>query len=176
MDKLVEAALNDSQEALRRALTARAEENVARGLQGPIAVSAQILAIYDEYKRRAEVVLECIKRTLRDSSFRYYPELSSDLAAWFVGQLETHSCDIEGKLNDFHPDGKPTFAKFKHDLHQRIMAEVELASESYLTHHRQVVRSWWAANCRRLLQWLAYAIGSIILAFAVAWLTKKYIK
>jgi len=167
----VAAALNDSGEMLRRAEMARAEKSVQGGLHGPIAVNAQILTLYQEYQRRAEAILECIQKVLKGSSFRYYRKLHDDLRAFFLAECHAHSSEILSKLHDLPSGGKPSFGVFKQELHQKLLADVSLAAESYLTHHSEVTRSWWVAHGTAVLKWI---IG-IVTALLVAWLTKLWI-
>ena len=175
LDSLVAATLSDSTELLRGAETARAERSVQGGLHGPIAVNAQILTLYDEYKRRAEAILACIQKVLRESSFRYYSKLDSDLQEFFLEQCSACSSDIETKLRSMPSGGKPTFRDFKRELHEKLLAEVSLAAESYLTHHKEVVRSWWVVYGKKIVWRLASAAGTIAVGLVLAWLIKKYI-
>lgn len=174
LNQKVAASMNDSAEILRRAETARAEKSVQYGLRGPIAVNAQILALYSEYRRRAEAILGCIQEVLRASSFRYYRKLDVDVRAFFLKECEAHSSDILTKLAAMPSGGKPSFPEFKAKLDQKLLAEISVAVESYLTHHKEVIRSWWVANGRNFIMWIVTSIGGIIVTLIVKWLSNTY--
>jgi hypothetical protein len=175
LSQFVVAALNDSAGILRRAEMTRAEKSIQGGLHGPIAVKAHILTLYEEYKRRAEIILNCIQRVLRESSFRYYKNLDNDLQEFFLNQCSACSVDIEAKLRNMPAGGKPTFPDFKTELHQKLLAELSLDAENYLAHHKEVVRPWWVAHGKTFFGWLIVSTGTIIISLLIAWLKKKYI-
>jgi hypothetical protein len=131
--------------------------------------------VYDEYKRRTELILDCIRKVLHESSFRYYGKLNKDLQCFFLDQCGIHSGDIDAKLKELPSGGKPNYSEFKAQLHQKLLAEVALCAEGYLTHHNEVIHSWWVASGKTFFWWLFGSIGTIIVALLIAWLTKKYI-
>jgi len=51
------------------------------------------------------------------------------------------------------------------------MADISLAVQGYVTHHQEVVHSWWVVHGTNVLKWI---IG-IITALLIAWLTKLWI-
>ena len=168
---MIKAAMNDSAEVLRRAEMNRAERSVQGGLLGPAAVNAQILTVYAEYQRRAETILESIRKVLNASSFRHYRQLDADLRKFFLDQCSQYTTDIEARLSQLPVGGKPNFAEFKTDLCQRMLVEVSLAIQNYVTHHREVVNSWCVLYGTNVLKWI---IG-IVTALLIAWLTKLWI-
>lgn len=175
LGKCVAASLNDAAEVLRRAEIRQAELNQKQGRFGQAAEFAQIKTVYNEYQRRAEAILDCIRNVLKESSFRYYRKLDNDLREFFLEQCSACSSDIEAKLRSMSSGGKPTFPDFKRELHEKLLAEVSLAAESYLTHHKEVVRSLWVAYGRKFIWWVIGSIGLLVLTLIGSWLTKRYI-
>jgi hypothetical protein len=133
----VTAELSDSSEVLRLMQIRRAEQSVRGGLFGQAANFAQVQAVYDEYKRRAEHILSCIQKVLQVSSFRRYKKLNSDLCDFFLAQCGIHSVDIDLIINEMPSSGKPSYAEFKDMLHKKLLAEVSLCAGGYIARNAE---------------------------------------
>ncbi len=164
----VQAALNDSDEVLRRAKMSCAEKSVQRGLRGQVAINAQILAVYEEYKRRAEIVAACIDKVVSESSFRHDRQLDNDLQGFFLDQCANGSRDIDANLKKMPSDGKPSFDDFKIELHQKLLAKISLVANAYQAQHP----SWWVAHGIKTLKWGM----KIATALLIAWLIRGCIE
>ena len=130
IDQMIDAALCDAGDHLRLAKVRRAEQDVQQGRIGEAAYFTQILVLHNEYDRRANLVLDCIRRALEaNASPKQDPADSFEsLRTLYNKYVKANTKDITLALLALPQNGKPTFAEHKATLDRKILAELALAT------------------------------------------------